>query len=89
MLRHLVHCESDRFGTGGLPNGESSTLMHREPASQVRQIKGALTISAVSGSNQGKQDLVLRDGNHRPIAKRPAYRRKIPAEHPNFTNKWL
>jgi hypothetical protein len=63
--------------------------MHGEPASQIRQIEGGLTVPAVSGSDQGKQDVVLRDGQYRTIAKRPAYRGKISAEHTNLTNEWL
>jgi hypothetical protein len=89
MLRHLIHRHGDRFGACGLTEDVSGARVDGQPAPEVREIEGSLTVPAVRSSDQGKQGLVLRDRDHRAIAKRPAQRGEISAEHTNFTKKWL
>jgi hypothetical protein len=63
--------------------------VYREPAPEVWQTECRLAIAAVGGSDQREQGGILRNGHQRTVAKRPTHWGEVPAEHPNFTNKWL
>jgi hypothetical protein len=61
--------------------------MDGNPAAQVRQGEGCLSIASVGGANQVEQGVVLRDGYQASIAERPAGWGEISAEHPDLANK--
>ncbi len=56
----------------GIVHHSSVAKAYRHTVPQVGQSKGGPAITAVGGAEQGKQGLVLSDGQHLPVAKRPA-----------------
>jgi hypothetical protein len=51
---------------------------------QVGQCKSNPSIAAVGRAQNGKQCLILVDGQKLPVAERPTLRRKIPADDLNL-----
>jgi hypothetical protein len=87
-LRHvavrgnLAGGEGHSLNASALAQRKPRPLMDGDAAAKVGQGESRLTIASVGGANQVKERVVLRDGNQRPIAERPACRRKIATEHP-------
>jgi hypothetical protein len=60
--------------------------MNRYSALQVRKAEGRLSISPVNSADQLKEDIIFGNWHQLAVAKSPSCRRKVSAEHSNFTN---
>jgi hypothetical protein len=89
--RDLLDCEGHLLYAGRFPHRVGSairslSLVQWDPAAQIRQIKSLLTITAVCGPYQLKQNFVFRDWEGLSVTKHPAGRWKITGKHPNFAD---
>jgi hypothetical protein len=84
VLRHLGHCDSVGKLAPSLAQRKTVTLVKRRLALQIRQGKVGLPVAAIRRSQQGKERLVLIDGQKLSVAERPALWRKIEAKDSDF-----
>src|SRR6185503_12140850 len=66
----------------------TSPHMDRNSTGEVREIKRFLAVTAVSGSNELKENFVLSDRKSRSLAEHPAVRREVACKHSDFTDIW-
>jgi hypothetical protein len=59
------------------------------PSLKIRQPEGSHSISSVRGAQDGKEGLILIDGQQLPIAKSPSLGGEVPTDNLNFAQKWL
>ena len=79
MLGHLLACQGDSGLSAALALSMPVTDMNRRSATQIRQGKVDTPITAVLGTQEGKQGLVLIDGQQLSVAQRPALGGKVEA----------
>jgi hypothetical protein len=63
--------------------------VHWHASLQIGKSKRGAAVAAVGGAENGKQCLVLVDGQKLSIAESPAFGREIPADDFYFAKKWL
>jgi hypothetical protein len=63
--------------------------MYGHATLQIWQCEVRLAVAAISRAQDGKQGLVLINGQELPVARSPSLGRKIESEHPYFTDKWF
>src|SRR5713226_1147955 len=61
--------------------------VYRAASLQIRKLKGLLTVTAVSGSDQVEERVVLGNSHRLPLAHRPSLRGKAATKHSYFTYK--
>ena len=67
-----------------LAQGETAAKMHRNAPLEIREAKGDPAIAAVIGSEEGKERLVLINGQQLPITKCPSFRGEIKRDNADF-----
>ena len=72
-----------------LSQDNAVTRVHWHAALQVGEREVHSSVAAVGGAENGKQCLVLVDGQKLSIAESPAFRWEIPANDFYFANKWV
>src|SRR5262249_9142854 len=77
-MRRLSACFPDDNSNAGV-NGDAAT--------QIGQAEVDDSVASVGGAEDGKERLVLVDGQQLAVAKRPVVRGKIKTEKPDFTKK--
>src|SRR6185312_302294 len=88
MRRHIGYGQRDVLVTGCFTQfyrGQSraSALMNRSAPAQIGQGEGGLSVTSVSGAENGKQCRVLGDRQNLSVAHLVASDREIPREHVN------
>jgi hypothetical protein len=61
--------------------------VHRNAAAQIGQSEGSAAIASIRRAEQRKESRVLRDGKQLAIAKSPATRGKVEANHHDLTDE--
>ena len=65
----------------------SAAIARISPPLEIRQPRRGASVAAVGRSENREQRRVLRDGQQLAVAKRPAPRREIAAEHDDLTDE--
>src|SRR5437763_8318701 len=95
VLGHLLRRQRHRLDAGQLTHREVRScprvgaLVYWHAAPEIREVEGALAVSAVGRADELEERLVLGDRELRPVAEHPPRRREVAGEHPDFANVWL
>ena len=87
--RHLGNIERVRRFPAEFAQGNAVAYMHGTAALQIGQAEVYSSISAVGGAQDGKQCLVLIDGQKLSITKSPTFGGEIPTDDFDFSQKWF
>jgi hypothetical protein len=77
VRRKLLDIDRNRGRACGFAERMAIALVYRCAAAQVWQIKGGLSVSTVSGSEQCEQSLILVNRQGLPVTERPAFGSEI------------
>jgi hypothetical protein len=75
--------------TAALAKNDPIAHVHRAAALEIGQAKSHAPVTAIRRAQDGKQSLVLIDGQQLSVAEGPAFGRKVPADDFYFANEWL
>ena len=87
MLGHLRLREGVRRLAASFAEGVCGTHVNRRAGLQVWQREVDSTIATERRPEQGKQRLILVDGQQLPVAQSPSFRRKTETHNPDFGQK--